>query len=78
MTGALRQGVRQVVTKDAELAHANCPANVRTAFSALFQLGKDRAGRDALRAHLRLCSAPKDAAEVSDVAYWIQVCSNVH
>ena len=61
------------MTKDAELANANCPENVRNAFFALFRLGEAKAGRDELRARLHLCSAPKDAADVSDVAYWIQV-----
>lgn len=68
----------QVVTQDAELANRNCPENVRKSFSVLFQLGKDKAGRDELREHLHLCSAPKDAAQVSDVAYWIQVSGELH
>ena len=46
---------------------------MRNAFLELFRLGGDKAGRDELRARLHLCSTPEDAAEVSDVAYWIQV-----
>ena len=73
MTGDLNQSASQVVTKDAELGNKNCPENVRNAFSVLFHLGKEKAGRDELREHLHLCSTPRDAAEVSGVAYWIQV-----
>ncbi|KAK9840725.1 hypothetical protein WJX81_000409 [Elliptochloris bilobata] len=62
----------EVVTRDAELASASCPENVREAFSVLFRLGEQEAGREELRKHLHLCAVPKDSADVTDVAYWIQ------
>ncbi len=62
-----------MVTKDAAAADPHCPETVRKAFTTLFRLGKDEAGRKRLREQLRLCSVPMDSAGVTDVGYWIQV-----
>lgn len=67
-----------MVTQDAAAADPHCPETVRKAFSTLFALGKDEAGRERLREHLRLCSVPTASAGVTDVGYWIQVPTGKH
>ena len=68
--------VRQVVTYDASPAAGaseHCRENTRRLFEALLDSGKGLDWGHEVADAFGLCSAPETAAELEQVALWIQV-----